>query len=75
MSDDLLTYARETVGLRIGGLYAGRHIGYTTDAGKAAAMRDAGAITVTVTPRTSDGPTGYEVSFAIGSPVVMRVEP
>ena len=75
MSDDLLTYARETVGLRIGGMHGGRHIGYTTDAVKAAAMRDAGALVAMVKAHTSDGPTGYEVSFLLDAGVVPRVEP
>ena len=75
MSDDLLTFARETVGLRIGGMHGGQHVGYTTDAAKASAMRNAGARVVTVTSQTADGPTGYEVSFTRGAPVVMRVDP
>lgn len=75
----LLDYARNDVGLRMGGLHGGRHIGYTTDEEKANAMRDAGA-SVVGAGRNGQGSTSqaadllppatvpaWEIAFPVGA--------
>jgi hypothetical protein len=65
--DDLLTYARETVGVAMGSIHQGRHIGYTTDDAKATKLREAGAHVTRVRAQTKDGPDGWEISFLLQS--------
>ena len=67
-----LDYARNEVGVRMGSLHGGRHIGWTTDADKADRLRAAGAVVTTVAPMSSGGTTGYEVSFSPESTVQAR---
>lgn len=63
----LLDYAR-SLGVAMGSLHVGRHVGWTTDEAKADKLREAGANLahyVSQDPRYS----GWEVSFAEGREV------
>lgn len=60
----LIDYAHE-VGVAMGSLAQGRHVGWTTDREKAMALREAGA---ELHGYSSSDPkfTGWEVTFAVG---------
>jgi len=61
----LLDYCRNEVGLKMGGLHHGNHIGWTTSREKAERAREAGAL---LRPYYSRDPefSGWEIVFAVG---------